>query len=83
MSVQISQFFRSDGTLISIPVKNAKKIAVLNLIASQLKPEIKYSEKQINALIGKFHEDSSAIRRHMIEYGILARDRDSNYWIAG
>jgi hypothetical protein len=29
MSEQIDQFFRPDGTLISIPVKRAKKIAVL------------------------------------------------------
>jgi hypothetical protein len=29
MSEQIDQFFRPDGTLISIPAKSAKKIAVL------------------------------------------------------
>jgi hypothetical protein len=33
MSEQIDQFFRPDGTLISIPVKSAKKIAVLYWVA--------------------------------------------------
>jgi len=34
MSEQIDQFFAPNGTLISIPVKPAKKIAVLKVIAS-------------------------------------------------
>jgi hypothetical protein len=34
MSEQIDQFFRPDGTLISIPVKPAKKIGELKLNAS-------------------------------------------------
>jgi hypothetical protein len=34
MSEQIDQFFAPTGTLISIPVKAAKKIAVLKVIAS-------------------------------------------------
>jgi len=36
--IEISQFFRPDGTLISIPVKLPKKIAVLRHIASELSP---------------------------------------------
>ena len=46
MSEQIDQFFRPDGTLISIPVKPAKKIAVLQHIASELSPDTKYPEKR-------------------------------------
>jgi hypothetical protein len=37
MSEQIDQFFRPDGTLISIPLKPAKKMAVLQHIASEPK----------------------------------------------
>ena len=48
MSEQIDQFFRADGTLVSIPVKSNKKIAVLRHIASELSPDTKYSEKQLN-----------------------------------
>jgi hypothetical protein len=42
MSEQIDQFFNPDGTLISIPVKLAKKLAVLRHIASDLSPDTKY-----------------------------------------
>ena len=81
MSEQIDQFFRTDGTLISIPVKRAKKIAVLHHIASELSPDAKYPEKQLNVIIAKYHEDTAALRRHMIEYGILERDGESVYWV--
>jgi hypothetical protein len=82
MSEQVDQFFNPDGTLINIPVKSAKKIAVLNKIAGSLSPDTKYTEKELNAEIAKFHADTAAIRRYMIEYGILERDRDSVYWVS-
>ena len=81
MSEQIDQFFRPDGTLISIPVKPAKKIAVLTHIAQELSPTSKYPEKELNLIIAKYHDDTAAIRRHMIEYGILERDGESVYWV--
>lgn len=82
MTEQIDQFFNPDGTLISIPVKSAKKIAVLHRIAQELSPTSKYPEKELNAIIAKFHDDTAAIRRHMIEYGILERDAESVYWVS-
>jgi hypothetical protein len=81
MSEQIDQFFRPDGTLISIPVKPAKKIAVLQHIVSELSPDTKYPEKQLNLIIAKYHPDTAALRRYMIEYGILERDGASVYWV--
>jgi hypothetical protein len=79
--IEISQFFRPDGTLISIPVKLPKKLAVLRHIASELSPDTKYPEKQLNEIIAKYHPDTAALRRHMIEYGILERDEESVYWV--
>jgi hypothetical protein len=81
MNEQIDQFFRPDGTLISIPVKAAKKIAVLTHIAQGLSPTTKYPEKELNLIIAKYHDDTAAIRRHMVKYGILKRDRESVYWV--
>ena len=83
MTEQIDQFFNPDGTLISIPVKLAKKIAVLRHIAADLSPDTKYPEKELNAIIAKYHDDTAAIRRHMIEYGVLERDGGSIYWVSG
>ena len=79
---QIDQFFRPDGTLISIPAKSIKRIAVLHHIASDLSPDTKYPEKDLNLIIAKYHDDTAAIRRYMIEFGILERDIASVYWVS-
>ena len=81
MTEQIDQFFNPDGTLISIPVKLAKKLAVLRHIAADLSPDTKYPEKELNAIIAKYHDDTAALRRYMIEYRILERDGESVYWV--
>ena len=81
MSEQIEQFFRADGTLVSIPVKLDKKLAVLRHIAAELSPDAKYPEKQLNEIIAKFHPDTAALRRHMIEYGLLERNGESVYCV--
>jgi len=78
---QIDQFFRPDGSLISIPAKSVKRIAVLQHIASDLSPGAKYPEKELNLIIAKYHDDTAAIRRYMIEYRILERDSESVYWL--
>ena len=81
MNEQIQQFFRPDGSLISIPAKSVKRIAVLHHIALDLSPDTKYPEKDLNLIIAKYHDDTAAIRRYMIEYGILDRDNESVYWL--
>jgi hypothetical protein len=82
MDSQVEQFFNPDGSLISIPVKNSKKIAVLQIIAANLDSSIRYTEKELNIQITKFYPDTAAIRRHMIEFGILQRDSSSIYWLS-
>ena len=82
MTEQIDQFFNPDGTLISIPAKSAKRLAVLYRISQELSPTTRYPEKELNAIIAKFHDDTAAIRRHMIEYGILERNGESVYWVS-
>jgi hypothetical protein len=49
--------------------------------ASKLSPDTKYPEKELNLIIAKYHADTAALRRYMIEYGILERDGESVYWV--
>jgi hypothetical protein len=49
--------------------------------SSELSPDTKYPEKQLNEIIAKFHPDTAALSRHIIAYGISARDGESVYWV--
>lgn len=81
VSSRIVQFINPDGTLIHIPARQSKKLEVLTFIAGSFRTGIRYSEKEVNEIIGKFHTDTAAIRRHMIEFGIMNRDSSSIYWL--
>jgi len=75
------RFFDEFGRLKSIPIKHKKRIAVLQIIAGSLTPGAIYSERDINEVILNYHEDTAAIRRHMIEFKILTHNRMCNYWV--
>ena len=78
----IDQFFNTDGSLTHIPARSSKKIEVLRRIALGLKPELIYTELELNEFLKKFHDDTASLRRYMIEFGIMERDKASNYWLA-
>ena len=83
LEVEIGQFFRPDGTLTHIPARLEKKLAVLHRIAKDLSSDLKYPEKELNQIIAKYHPDTAAIRRHMVEFKILDRNQQSVYWLIG
>ncbi len=67
----------------AIPVKEKKRRAVLGFIAGQFEAGREYSEKQVNEILKAIHpEEYVTLRRYLIEYKHLARERDgSRYWV--
>jgi hypothetical protein len=78
---QVDQFFDEFGALLSIPAKQNKKLAVLRVIAEAFDTDTKYSERELNEILLRFNDDTAAIRRHMIEFGIMERNKESFYWL--
>ena len=75
-----------DGRILRWPKKTEEKEAVLGFIASQIPPEGKLPEKEINKIIMRniLFDDFALIRRELIERGYLARTRDCReYWRTG
>ncbi len=78
----IKSFFDENGGLKSYPVKEKKKIIVLMEIAKNFSKGKTYSEKEINRILKRIHEDNATIRRALVEYGFIERTNDgSNYWV--
>lgn len=80
--MSVDQFFSEDGSLISIPARSSKKVEVLKRIAEEFTAGVIYPEKTLNEIVARFHSDTAAIRRHMIEFGIMERNTKSEYWLA-
>ena len=69
----INSFFKY-GNLQSIPVQRTNKLICYEVIAENFIPGKVYSEKQLDEIISRIHEDYCTIRRDMIGEGILQRN---------
>jgi hypothetical protein len=55
---------------------------VLERIALEFEPGVRYDEKEVNAIVGRFFNDYASLRRYLIDAGLLAREH-GEYWRAG
>lgn len=63
------------------PPKEKKKIVILNRIAQQFERGRRYTEKEVNAILGGIFDDYVTLRRYLIEYGYMDRTTDcAEYW---
>jgi len=74
-------FFRN-GRLIEIPAKESKRRIVLERIALEFEPGVRYEEKEVNVIVGRFFNDYAALRRYLVDEGFLSRDHGV-YWRTG
>ena len=80
----VKTFFESltPPVLRQFPVKEKSKLVILNIIAEQFEPSRKYTEKQVNGIIGAIYGDYVTIRRYLIDYGFLDRSAGGvEYWV--
>jgi hypothetical protein len=80
----LKTYFREDGTLKNYPSREKRKIIVLQQILKSFEPDRRYAEKEVNAIIKAIYHDFATIRRYLIEYGLMGREKDcSAYWVKG
>lgn len=73
--------FISDGKLIRFPKNNSDWDGLLCFIAKTMGKNKEYTEKEINKLLINYNEDYVTLRRYLIEFGYLDRDKSGKkYW---
>ena len=77
----LGRFF-SGSRLVEIPSGAAKRRLVLEKIALEFEPGERYAEREVNFKIQLIHPDYAAIRRYMVDEGLMAR-ADGSYWRTG
>lgn len=77
----ISDYSLPEGKLKTIPAQRKKLDAILRYVAHPFEPGVRYTEKQVNKILEKFHEDTATLRRELIGAGLLGRSKDGReYW---
>ena len=77
----LSAFVRN-GRLTSIPAQQSKRRVVLEHLVRVFEPGVRYPEREVNALLGVWHPDVAALRRYLVDGGLLTREAGV-YWRSG
>jgi hypothetical protein len=77
----LSAFVRG-GRLVSIPAQLSKRRVVLEHLVRVFEPGVRYPEREVNALLAVWHADVAALRRYLVDEGLLTREAGV-YWRSG
>lgn len=77
----VRDFTRRDGSLKTIPAQRKKLDAVLRHVARSFDVGKRYSEKRVNEILAKYHEDTATLRRELVGAGLMQREGGGGeYW---
>lgn len=77
----VKNFTKRDGSLKTIPAQQKKLEAILRHVVKSFDVGKRYSEKRVNEILAKYHEDTATLRRELIGYGLMEREGGrGEYW---
>jgi len=77
----LAAFTLPDGRIRAIPVQEKKFQVLLRHVLREFEPGVRYTEKRVNEILSRFHEDTARFRRSVVEYRYMAREGGGGkYW---
>jgi predicted transcriptional regulator len=77
----IKDYTRRDGSLKTLPAQRKKLEAILRYVVKAFEGGKRYSEKQVNEILSRYHEDTATLRRELVGYGLMQREGGGGeYW---
>ena len=74
--------FVVDGRITQVPTAAGKRQLLLDWLVQDFEPGKRYSEQMVNLILGRRHHDTAALRRYLVDAGLLDRDQ-GQYWRSG
>ena len=77
----IKDYAQHDGSLKTLPAQRKKLEAILRYVVKAFDVDKRYSEKQVNEILGRYNEDTATLRRELVGYGLMQREGGGGeYW---
>jgi len=77
----IKDYARKDGSLKTLPAQQKKLEAILRYVVKAFEAGKRYSEKQVNVILARYHEDTATLRRELVGFGLMQREGGGGeYW---
>jgi hypothetical protein len=80
--VSVLRAFVRAGRLTHFPTAPGKLAIVLRHIVRRFEPGVRYPEREVNEVLSVVHADYAALRRYLVDEGLLTRDAGV-YWRSG
>lgn len=77
----LAHFF-TDAHLKNIPAQRPKRRIVLDRLAQEFEIGVRYTETEVNIVLGTYHDDYASLRRYLVDEGFMARE-NGVYWRVG
>jgi predicted transcriptional regulator len=77
----IRDYARRDGSLKTLPAQRKKLEAILRYVVKAFDVGKRYSEKQVNEILSRYHADTATLRRELVGFGLMKREGGGGeYW---
>lgn len=77
----LNDFLMPDGSLKTIPAQRKKLQIIMRRIVQDFQPGARYTEKEVNNILKRYHEDTASLRRELISMKLMARESAGEaYW---
>jgi predicted transcriptional regulator len=77
----IKDYSKRDGSLKTLPSQRKKLEAVLRHVVKAFEVGKRYSEKQVNEILARYHADTATLRRELVGFGLMQREGGGGeYW---
>lgn len=79
---QVLRTYTSGGRLVQIPTREKRWLVILRWLVTLFEPGARYTEKEVNAILTRVNADYALLRRDLVEYGFMRRERGGgDYWL--
>lgn len=79
---KVLNIYFKEERLIQIPKKEKKRVVILLYISRKFQKNTYYTEKEVNEILKDVFEDFAMIRRYLIDYKLLNRNKEgTKYWV--
>ena len=77
----LKTYLNADGTIKQLPQEGRKMEIMLRFVLDAFPFDSNFTEKEVNAILRRFHVDTATLRRTLIDYGFMDREGDgTKYW---
>lgn len=71
--------FVKEDRIVQLPTGKKRMLVVLRWLVEKFEADRRYPEKEVNAIISNHHEDFASLRRYLVGYHFMAREKGI-YW---